>query len=293
MTPERDRTVAFLGTGTMGLPMARHAATAGLEVRAWNRSLDKARSLEEQGVTVAPDPAEAVEGAGIVVTMLTDADAVIEVAERRGAFDAAAPGTVWAQMSTIGIEAIERCIEIARTRDLELVDAPVLGTKQPAEAGQLTVLASGPPDAVERCMPLFEAVGSKIVRLGDAGEGQRLKLVLNTWVVTLVESLAETIAFAEALGIDPEQFLETIQGGPLDIAYAHVKVRAMIAHSFPESFKLSLALKDARLVREAAAEAGLELPVLDAVERQFGRAVEMGHGDEDLAAAYWASAPGG
>jgi 3-hydroxyisobutyrate dehydrogenase len=292
MTPERDRTVAFLGTGTMGLPMARNAAAAGLEVRAWNRSLDKARALEEHGVTVAANPAQAVERAGIVVTMLTDADAVIEVAERSGAFDAIAPGTVWAQMSTIGIKGIERCIEIARARDVELVDAPVLGTKQPAEAGELTVLASGPPDAIERCMPLFEAVGSKIVRLGEAGEGQRLKLVLNTWVVTLVESLAETIAVAEALGIDPELFLETIEGGALDVAYAHVKGRAMIARSFPESFKPSLALKDVRLVRDAAAEAGLEMPVLDAVERQFERAVEMGHAGDDLAAAYWASAPG-
>jgi 3-hydroxyisobutyrate dehydrogenase len=286
-------TVAFLGTGTMGFPMARNAAAAGLEVRAWNRSLDKARPLEEYGVTVAPTPAEAVEGAGIVVTMLSDAEAVLDVAERSGAFDAIAPGTVWAQMSTIGISGTERCMEIARARDVEFVDAPVLGTKQPAEAGQLTVLPSGPPEAIERCMPLFEAVGSKIVRLGEAGEGQRLKLVLNTWVVTLVESVAETIALAEGLGIDPQLFLETIKGGPLDIAYAHLKGGAMIARSFPASFKLSLALKDARLVREAAADAGLELPVVDAVQRQFERAVEMGHGDEDVAAAYWASAPEG
>lgn len=293
MTQERDRTVAFLGTGTMGRPMARNTVKAGLEVRAWNRSLDKARALSEQGVTVAADPAQAVEGAGIVVTMLSDADAVIEVAERSGAFDAIAPGTVWAQMSTIGIKGIERCIAIARARDIALVDAPVLGTKQPAEAGELTVLASGPPEAIERCMPLFEAVAGKVVRLGEAGEGQRLKLVLNMWVVTLVESLAETVAFAEALGIDPQLFLETIKGGALDVPYAHVKARAMIERSFPESFKLSLALKDARLVREAAAEAGLELPAVEAVERQFARAVEAGHGDEDLAAAYWASAPGG
>jgi 3-hydroxyisobutyrate dehydrogenase len=284
-------TVAFLGTGTMGFPMARNAAAAGLEVRAWNRSLDKARPLEEHGVTVAPTPAEAVEGASIVVTMLSDADAVIEIAERSGAFDAIAPGTVWAQMSTIGIRGVERCIEIARARGLELVDAPVLGTKQPAEAGELTVLASGPVEAVERCMPLFEAVGSRVVRLGEAGEGQRLKLVMNTWVVALVESVAETIALAEALGLDPDLFLETIKGGPLDLPYAQVKGRAMIARSFPESFKLSLALKDARLVREAATEAGLELPVVAAVERQFERATEMGHGSEDLAAAYWASAP--
>jgi 3-hydroxyisobutyrate dehydrogenase len=210
--------------------------------------------------------------------------------DRGGAFDVIAPGTVWAQMSTIGTAGTGRCIEIARAREVLLVDAPVLGTKEPAEAGQLTVLASGPSEAVDRCLPLFDAVGSRIVRLGEAGEGTRLKLVVNSWIVTLVESLAETIAFAEALGIDPKRFLETIAGGPLDLPYAQVKGQAMIDRRFQTSFKLKLALKDASLVREAAAEAGLELPVVEAVERNFARAVEDGHGDEDLAAAYWASA---
>jgi 3-hydroxyisobutyrate dehydrogenase len=292
MTAQRAELVAFLGTGTMGFPMARNAAAAGIPVRAWNRSLEKAKPLEQEGVTVASTPVEAVEGASIVVTMLSDPGAVIAVAERSGAFDAAGPGTVWAQMSTIGIHGIEHCIGIAGAHDMKLVDAPVLGTKQPAEAGQLTVLASGPADGIERCMPLFEAVGQRIVRLGEAGEGIRLKLVLNSWLVTLVESLAETISLAEALGLDPALFLETIEGGPLDVAYAHVKGRAMFERSFSPSFKLSLALKDARLVREAAAEAGVELPLVDAVEGRFERGVELDHGDEDLAATYWAATAG-
>jgi 3-hydroxyisobutyrate dehydrogenase len=290
LTPARD-TVAFLGLGTMGLPMARNAAGAGFEVRAWNRSPDRAKPLEQAGATVATTPAEAVRGSAIVVTMLSDADAVLDVVERGGAFDQIAPDAVWAQMSTIGIHGIQRCMEIARDRGIEMVDAPVLGTRQPAEEGQLTVLASGPPAAVERCIPLFDAVGGKIVRLGEEGQGTRLKLVLNAWVVSLVESLAETIALAEGLDVDPALFLETIEGGALGVQYAALKGRMMLARSFPESFKLSLALKDARLVRDAAADAGLELPLIEAVERQFARAVALGHGDEDLAAAYWAAAP--
>jgi len=289
LTAPRD-TVAWLGTGTMGLPMARNSAGAGFAVRAWNRSLDKAKPLEQEGVTIAGSAAEAVGDAALVVTVLSDAEAVLDVAEHSGAFDQLAPGTVWAQMSTIGIHGIQRCIEIARKRRIELVDAPVLGTKKPAEEGQLTVLASGAPNAVERCMPLFEAVGGKVARLGEAGEGTRLKLVLNTWVVSLVESLAETIALAEGLGVDPALFLDTIKGGAMDFPYAQLKGRMMIERGFPESFKLSLALKDARLVRDAAADAGFELPVIEAVERQFARAVELGHGDEDLSAAYFASA---
>jgi 3-hydroxyisobutyrate dehydrogenase len=291
MSAGGSESVAILGTGTMGFPMARNAASAGLRVRAWNRSLEKAKPLAEVGVAIAATPAEAVKGVDIVVTMLTDAEPVLDIAERSGAFDAVAPGTVWAQMSTIGIDGIERCADIARPREIALVDAPVLGSKQPAEAGELTVLASGPADAVERCGPFFDAVASKVVRLGEAGQGTRLKLVVNSWIVTLVESLAETIVLAEALGLDPRLFLEAIAGGPLDLAYAQAKGKAMIERDFPASFKLSLALKDARLVREAAAKAGLELPVVEAVERHFAKAVAQGHGDEDLAAAYWASTP--
>jgi 3-hydroxyisobutyrate dehydrogenase len=282
-------TVAFLGTGTMGRPMAANAASAGLSVRAWNRSRERAEPLAERGVTVAATPAEAVTGAAIVVTILPDADAVLDVIGQ--ALDAIDSGTVWAQMSTIGIAGIERCGAIASERGIDLVDAPVLGTKQPAEAGQLTVLAAGPEQAVDRCAKLFEAVGQRTVRLGEAGEATRLKLVSNSWIVSIVESLAETIALAEGLGLDPSRFFETIAGGPLDMPYAQAKGQAMLKREFPASFKLSLALKDARLAREAAAQAGLELPLIEAVERHFERAVELGHGDEDLAAAYWASAP--
>ena len=281
--------IAFLGTGTMGFPMAANAAAAGLPVRAWNRSRERAEPLRERGVAVAASPAEAVAGADIVVTILSDADAVLDVIEQ--ALDAIAPGTAWAQMSTIGIDGIERCKALSRERDIELVDAPVLGTKQPAEEGKLTVLAAGPSEAVDRCAPLFEAVGQQTLRLGEAGEATRLKLVLNDWIVSLVELLAETIALAEGLGIEPARFLETIAGGPLDLPYAQLKGQMMIKREFPASFKLSLALKDARLAREAAWDAGLELPVVEAVERQFERAVSEGYGDEDLAAAYRASAP--
>jgi 3-hydroxyisobutyrate dehydrogenase len=131
------------------------------------------------------------------------------------------------------------------------------------------------------------------VRLGEAGEGTRMKLVSNSWIVSLVQSLAETIALAEGLDVDPKLFLETIEGGPLDLPYAELKGKMMIEQSFPASFKLALALKDVRLVREAAAETGLQLPGIEAVERSFERAVEEGHGDEDLAAAYWAVTPRG
>jgi 3-hydroxyisobutyrate dehydrogenase len=168
----------------------------------------------------------------------------------------------------------------------------VSGTKQPAEKGELIVLASGPEDARAKAKPVFDAVGAKTVELGDAGEGTRLKLVLNNWLVTLVEGLAETIGFAEAIGVDPQQFLEAIDGGPLGPAYAQLKGKAMIAREFPPAFSLSLARKDTGLVLEAAERHGFDAALAEAIARKMDDAIAQGHGDEDMAATFYASAPG-
>jgi len=281
--------VAVLGTGTMGAPMARNIAAAGHEVRAWNRSRERAEPLAADGVQVAGSPDEAAAGAEVVVTMLSDGDAVEAVAAELSFPE----GAVWAQMSTVGIEATERLLARAADAGVPLVDAPVLGTKAPAEQGKLIVIASGDAGARERCAPLFDAVGARTVALGDEpGASTRMKLVLNAWLVSLVEGLAESIALAEGLGIDPAGFLEIIDGGPLGPAYAKMKGTMMIERSYEPSFSLALAAKDARLALEAAAASGLELPALRAIRAQLEKAVEQGHGDADLAAAVEASRPG-
>jgi 3-hydroxyisobutyrate dehydrogenase len=283
--------IAILGTGIMGLPMARNLLAAGLEVRAWNRTSSRAEPLAEDGAKVATSPAEAVHGAEVVITMLADGDAVAATMEDGAALGAMADGALWLQMSTVGIAATEALQALADERGVTFVDAPVLGTKLPAEKGELLVLASGPEETRERCAPLFDAVGSKTVWLGDAGAGTRMKLVLNNWLLALVEGLAETIALADSLAIDPREFLETIEGGPLGVPYARLKGELMIEREFPPSFPLDLALKDARLVLEAAERKDVELPLTREVEAQMGRAVEAGHGEEDMAAVYLASAP--
>ena len=266
--------VAFLGTGIMGAPMARHLAGAGHEVRAWNRTPEKAEGL---GASVAGSPAEAVEGADVVVTMLSDGPAVAQVMDGITLRD----DQLWWQASTVGID------WIARLGD-RLVDGPVLGTRQPAEDGKLTVLVSGP--GRDQLADVFEPVSVKVVDLGkEIGTGTRMKLVLNTWVLALVEGLAETIALAEGLQIDPQQFLDIITGGLMDTPYAHMKGKQMIERSFPPSFPLALAAKDAGLVADAAREAGLDLPLPGLIRDQMGKAVEAGHGEEDLAATFLAS----
>jgi 3-hydroxyisobutyrate dehydrogenase len=293
MPEQANPSVAFLGTGIMGSGMAASALRAGLSVRAWNRTLDRAQPLVEEGAEAVSSAAEAARGADLIVTMLTDGDAVLEVMEGdEGGLAGAGEEALWVQCSTIGLEGFERCAELAERAGVAFVDAPVLGTKEPAEKGELLVLASGPEDERARCEPLFDAIGQRTLWLGEAGEGTRLKLVVNSWLVAVVEGLAETVALAEGLGIEPNGFLEAIRGGATDMPYAQLKGKMMIDRSFEPSFPLRLAAKDARLVVEAAERQELDLPLTEAIARRMEQGVKAGHGDDDMAATFRTSAPG-
>ncbi len=276
--------IAFLGTGTMGAPMVRRLLDAGHDVRAWNRTREKAEPLAGHGARLADDPAAAARGSEIIVTMLADGAATAEVA--RQALAAPAEDAVWWQCGTVGLEATEELAGLAAERGAAFLDGPVLGTRGPAQDGTLVVLAAGPEAARERCAPLFEAVAAKVVACGEEpGAGMRLKLVLNHWIGALTASLGDTVRLARALDVDPQVFLDTIAGGPLDAGYAQVKGGAMVAGEFtPVSFALRHAAKDVRLVLDAARQAGLELAIAPAVLARFAAAEERGHGDQDMAA---------
>jgi 3-hydroxyisobutyrate dehydrogenase len=285
-------TAALLGAGgTMGRGMARRLAAAGIGVRAWNRSAEKIADLGgEAGITACPSAAEAAAGADVLITMLSDGDAVLASMEGPdGGLAGAEAGAIWLQASTIGIEATARCAALARERDLVFVDAPVLGTKRPAEEGQLVVLASGPEEARAALEPVFEAVGKRTLWLGEAGAGSRLKIAVNSWIVSVVEGTAEMLALAEALGLDPRLALEAVADGPLDLPYMRLKAKAMLERSFEPSFSLALAAKDAGLALSAARAGGLDLPMLAAIRERMEAAARE-HGDKDMAAVYLASA---
>ncbi|HEY3687646.1 MAG TPA: NAD(P)-dependent oxidoreductase [Streptosporangiaceae bacterium] len=279
-------TVAFLGTGLMGLPMAANIADAGMPVRAWNRTADKARPLTEHGAAVAATPAEAADGADLLVTMLSDGPTVEDVVDA-GVLRALAPGGVWLQMSTVGLEYTERLAALAADAGVPFVDAPVLGTTAPARTGSLVVLASGPEEALDRGDPVFAAVGGRTLRLGEAGGGTRLKLVVNSWVLAITQGTAESVALAETLGVDPHLFLQAIAGGPTDSPYTHVKAEAMMSRAFPPSFPAKLAAKDARLVLDAAGD-GADLGGMRAALDHLDTTVRLGYGDDDMAAMYYA-----
>jgi 3-hydroxyisobutyrate dehydrogenase len=280
------RKVAVLGTGIMGGPMARNLAKAGLEVRAWNRTREKAAPLEEDGVTVADSAAEAVAGAEAFVTMLADGDAVREVASEALGQSGDA---LWLQTSTVGLAATDELAELARPSGTAFVDCPVLGTKQPAEQGELTVLASGPDDVHDVAAPVFDAIGKQTVWLGGAGAGTRMKLVVNAWIQSLTAAVGQSVALAEALDLDPAVFLEILDGAPVGSPYAQLKGSQIIDGRLEDvSFSTVLARKDTRLVIDALEQTGLDPGLARAVWDRFNAAVELGRGEEDMAAVYHA-----
>ncbi|MFD9906986.1 NAD(P)-dependent oxidoreductase [Streptomyces sp. NPDC059063] len=287
--------IAVLGTGTIGAPVARNLAQAHA-VSVWNRTRAAADALAAtDGIEVADTPAAAVAGADVVVTVLKDGPAVREVME--AAAPGLAEGAVWAQLSTVGVSAgapdgvgIEELAGVAERHGLVLYDAPVQGTKQPAELGRLVVLAAGPQEHRERVEPVFDVVGSRTVWVAEApGAASRLKLALNSFVFALTHGAAESLALAEGLGVDPALVADVVAGGPLDSPFFQAKAAAMLSGDYAASFSVDNAAKDARLVVDAAGAAGVAVDVTAAGLRRFRRAADAGHGDKDMAASYLAA----
>jgi 3-hydroxyisobutyrate dehydrogenase len=277
--------VAVLGTGIMGSAMARNLIAAGFPTTVWDRSAEATAPLGKAGARVAPGASDAVRDARVVITMLPTASVVTSVMFGGGTVGALAEGAVWAQMGTIGVTSTtEIAGRLSQLRpDVMFVDAPVSGSKGPAEAGQLMILASGPQEAEPGLRPVFSAIGRKTVWLGAAGQGSRMKIAVNAYLSTLIEGVAEALELAKRFGLDPARFGEAIEGGPLDAPLADAKLHKMERGDFEPEFPLEWALKDVDL---AIAAAGLNPPpLLVALSRQWHAAVDAGHGREDVAAA--------
>ncbi len=277
--------VAVLGTGTLGAPIARHLAQVA-DVRVWNRSVDRAAPLAAHGCTVSADAAGAVAGADAVLTVLAD-DSSLQAVMTDEVLAAAAEGTVWVQSSTIGVGETQTWAERAAKAGVILVDAPLLGTRGPAERGQLVVLASGPDAALDRVTPLLDSYAKTVVRVGEAGAGTRLKLAVNSWLLSLVQVLAESVAFTRALGFEPETLFDVLDAGGVSLPYVRLKGGAMAAEDFPPDFTLTLARKDLALVLDAAADT-VPMTAAATALAGFDRAIALGHGEDDYAATYLA-----
>jgi 3-hydroxyisobutyrate dehydrogenase len=262
--------------------MATSALRAGLPTTVWNREPETTRDLVELGADVADTPADAARRAAIVVTMVTDADAVMSLAGEQGLLAALAPGAIWVQMSTIGVAGIERVAALVRQErpDITLLDAPVSGSKEPAARGQLTIFASGPESARDRVTPLFDALGQRTFWVGPVGSGTRLKLVNNTWLAFGAEAVDASIALARRLGLDTETVVDALDAGPLVSPWQAAKLQRILADDFSPQFPLALALKDVHLaLEEADADHFLALARL---ADEWQQVVDQGLGNEDL-----------
>jgi 3-hydroxyisobutyrate dehydrogenase len=285
------RTVAVLGTGIMGAAMARNLLRAGHAVRVWNRSAGKAEPLAADGAVVAATPAEAVDGADVVLTMLHDGAAVAEVIRQAG--PGLRPGATWVQSTTVGVDDAPALAALAAELGVTFYEAPVSGTRQPAEAGKLVVIAAGPVDGREVVAPVLDAVGARTVWTGEdgaAGSATRLKLVVNSWVITVANAAGEVLGLAQALDVDPDRFFEVLAGGPLDTPFLHVKADLIRSDRLsPASFAVGTSRKDAHLIVDAARERGLHLDGAEAFAARLDRAAAQGRADEDMAATFHTS----
>jgi 3-hydroxyisobutyrate dehydrogenase len=274
--------VAVLGIGAMGHAMARSLLRAGIPTIVWNRTPAATRDLAGLGAEVAPSAADAVRRAAVVVTMVTDTDAVISIARDQGMLAALAPGAIWVQMATIGVAGIERVAAMVQAErpDVTLLDAPVSGSREPAERGQLTIFASGPEQARPRVAALFDALGQRTIWVGEVGAGSRLKLVNNTLVAFAAEAVANAAALARRLGLATETVVQALAGSPLVSPWQAAKLARIATGEFSAQFGLSLALKDVRLALQAAGDDGLA--VLACLAEEWQQAADQGLGDQDL-----------
>jgi 3-hydroxyisobutyrate dehydrogenase len=281
MARTQDR-VALLGIGAMGHGMATSALRAGIPTIVWNRTPRATEDLVALGAEVAETPADAARRAVIVVTMVTNTDAVLAIARDEGMLASLAPGAIWVQMSTIGVAGIERVAEFAEKErpDVTLIDAPVSGSKDPAAQGQLTIFASGPDEARARVAPLFEALGQRTIWVGPVGAGTRLKIVNNTWLAFANESVSASVALARRLGLEIETVVDALSAGPLVSPWQAAKLQRIVKGDFSPQFALSLALKDVNLALEAAD--GDQFAALGSLADEWQRAVDDGLGDRDL-----------
>ncbi|HEY2225572.1 NAD(P)-dependent oxidoreductase [Actinomycetospora sp.] len=275
--------VAVLGTGIMGAGMARSLLREGLEVTVWNRSPEKAKPLGDDGARVAASAAEAVTGADVVVTMLFDIEPVLSV--MADAVGSMRDGAVWMQASTVGVEGTRRVEAFAAEHGIDVLDAPVLGTKAPAENGKLVILASGPAALQERVQPALDAMSTRTQWVsGTLGDASKLKLAVNAWIGVMVNGTAQSVALARGLGLDAQQFLDAVSGQAVDSPYVQLKGKAMLEGDFTPSFELDGVVKDMNLIRDAMAEAGTDTTLADAIADRLAVASSAGHGEEDMSA---------
>jgi 3-hydroxyisobutyrate dehydrogenase len=271
--------VTILGSGNMGSAMAARLADGGYQITVWDRNAAHAQHLANIGVTVEPDVQSAVDAASVVITMVTNGEAVYAIAEQM--LPATRPDAVWVQASTVGAEWADRLRALADRDGRPMLDAPVSGSTGPARNGTLSWLVAGPSTAIDAARPVLNALGERILLVGAGQEASRLKLIVNAWMTAATVAMADVLAACDRLGIPRSVLLEVIGTGPLAMPYALQKAQLMTDGEYNAGFPVELALKDIRLAKQAE---GVQSPLVEVVEDRLQHAVDEGHARDDVAA---------
>ncbi|SPJ32638.1 NAD(P)-dependent oxidoreductase [Kushneria phyllosphaerae] len=282
-----DTTVVVLGLGAMGHAFAANLLKNDLPVRVWNRTRSRGDDLAERGALNADSAIDAVSGARFVITMLPDFETTCDVLLGDGGALSHLPEKgVVIQMGTIGVEQTETLIREIKTArpDVVFIDAPVSGTKAPAEQATISVLASGDQKAADGIDTVFNAISKRVVWLGDAGRGSRMKLVVNAWLIHMMQGIAESARLAQTLGFSTEEFWSVLDGGPLAAPYVKAKLDKIGSEEYSAQMALEWGLKDALLALDAAGDT--DLPGLMRISEIWRDAVNAGLGEQDIAVVH-------
>ncbi|WP_284645792.1 NAD(P)-dependent oxidoreductase [Paenibacillus silviterrae] len=283
--------IAFIGLGTMGKPMAMNLHKAGFSLIVYNRNRDRTREFETlSNVELASSPQEAAAQAEIVITMLTDDQAVEEVyLGEKGILSACKEAAkskprIVVDCSTIYPVTSQRLAEQLAVCGVEMLDAPVTGSEPQAIEGVLTFIVGGSQEAYEACSPLFEAMGKKAVYMGPSGSGANAKLANNMLVAANLTALAESLTIVQKSGGDPELFLEVLSGGGGRSGMAEMKGPKILQRDFTAQFMAQLMFKDLKLAGRLAESLEVPVPMQAAVQQIFQIACNSGWGTEDMSA---------
>ena len=282
-----SQTIGFVGLGTMGNAIASRLLEKGYRVLGYNRTRAKAEALRGAGLEVVDSPRAAAVGSDICFSMVTDDQSLDAVARGDGGILAGLRrGAVYIELSTVSPQIARDLAREASAVGATLLDAPVSGSVAHAQSGRLSFMVGGPAATLERVEPILLAIGEKITRVGDAGDGKLMKLATNLQVYIQTLGFAESMRLAERGGIDPRVAMEVLLKSV--VASPMLQYRAPFMLERPEKawFTIDLSVKDLRLALKAADELGVALPATQAAAETFERAVKMDHGAEEVAAIY-------
>ncbi len=279
--------IGFIGLGLMGSRMANNLLHKENQLFVYNRTKEKAKPLIENGAVFSNTISELASQSEVVITMLSEPDIVKEAAlGENGFLKHLKKHSVWIDCSTVNPSFSKAMAEEAKKQEVSFLDAPVSGTILPAEKGELTFLIGGEKNDVEYCRPLFEAMGKKILHIGENGKGTSMKMVINLLLGQAMVAFSEGMLLGESLGISKEQIMELILGGPVVAPFLLGKKDKLLKNNFETEFPLQWMLKDLRLALTSAQENNLTLPLTTSAEKVFNLAKESGLGEEDFSAVY-------